>query len=172
MKENFIKLNYNFLYTEYKVTPKGVKCLVYVCKCKSSHCSNNVRIWSNSSIHSGYCNDCTDVLKRRKPYASLYQTFLNAQIRRNIAVTLSFGEFSLLCKEEKCHYCGAPTIRDKHRQKKQSNAYMIDRKDNIIGYTIDNCVTCCFDCNNLKSNKFSYIEFLKLRQFIKNEFNR
>ena len=31
----------------------------------------------------------------------------------------------------------------------------IDRKDNSIGYLLENCVSCCFVCNRTKSNFFS-----------------
>jgi hypothetical protein len=40
-----------------------------------------------------------------------------------------------------CYYC--------HRM---TGANGIDRKDNTLGYTIDNCVACCSDCNYMKKN--------------------
>lgn len=61
-----------------------------------------------------------------------------------------------------CHYCNnepKSTITAK-------NSYMsftyngIDRKDNNIGYEIDNCVPCCKECNFLKRN-LNYSDFLK-----------
>lgn len=45
-----------------------------------------------------------------------------------------------------CYYCGiAPTNKKHFRGSFPQNG--IDRKDNSKGYTIDNCVSCCKDCN-------------------------
>lgn len=169
MKKSFIEKHYNILNTEYHYTPKGDKVLIYICSCKTNNCPNPIRIWSSSSRHCGYCNDCADLRNRRKPYTYLFSSFINAQKHRNVKVDLDFEQFVSLCEDEVCHYCGSETIRDKHRAKKQSNAYMIDRKNNLLSYTIDNCVSCCWKCNDLKSDKFTYDEFLKLRAFIKTE---
>lgn len=47
----------------------------------------------------------------------------------------------------------------------------IDRIDDSIGYTIDNCVTCCRTCNWAKGNK-DYSEFLfYIDRLIKNRKN-
>ncbi len=35
----------------------------------------------------------------------------------------------------------------------------IDRKNSTLGYTMDNCVTCCGSCNIMK-NKFTEEEFI------------
>lgn len=35
----------------------------------------------------------------------------------------------------------------------------IDRKDSNLGYTLLNSVTCCWTCNQLKKDLFSYEEF-------------
>ena len=45
-----------------------------------------------------------------------------------------------------CHYCGQPPING------------IDRKDNGIGYIVDNCVPCCSQCNRAKHIQ-TYSEF-------------
>ena len=49
-----------------------------------------------------------------------------------------------------CHYCGNISI-DKING--------IDRKDNNIGYILNNCLPCCYICNMAKSNK-TYEEFI------------
>lgn len=43
-----------------------------------------------------------------------------------------------------CHYC--------HRKTEGGHINGIDRKDNALGYSLDNCVTCCADCNHSKAN--------------------
>jgi hypothetical protein len=54
---------------------------------------------------------------------------------------LSYEEFLTLWKKD-CSYCGS-TI----------DSVGIDRVNSSIGYILDNCVPCCFDCNGLKSNR-------------------
>jgi len=60
-----------------------------------------------------------------------------------------------------CVYCGsAPHTR--FLKSKNNGPYIyngIDRVDNSIGYVLENCVTCCFECNRMKSN-MSQQEFL------------
>ena len=48
-----------------------------------------------------------------------------------------------------------------------SHARFLDRKDNTQGYLKDNCVVCCTSCNKLRSNKFTYKEFLLLAPILK-----
>ena len=40
----------------------------------------------------------------------------------------------------------------------------IDRKDSNKGYSADNCVSCCFLCNKLKSNFFTEKEFIEIAE--------
>lgn len=60
-----------------------------------------------------------------------------------------------------CHYCGTePKNRKKQMWARKIVLYNgIDRKDNNIGYIQSNCVPCCWDCNNMKSDR-DYLEFL------------
>ncbi len=44
--------------------------------------------------------------------------------------------------EKPCHYCG-----------EKINGIGIDRIDNSKGYSIENCVPCCIDCNKMKMTK-------------------
>ena len=37
-----------------------------------------------------------------------------------------------------------------------SAKYNLDRKDNSIGYSKNNCVVCCSTCNYIKGDKFTY----------------
>ena len=43
----------------------------------------------------------------------------------------------------------------------------VDRIDNRRGYDIENCVLACAVCNNAKSDKFTYEEFKRLGDVIK-----
>lgn len=52
-----------------------------------------------------------------------------------------------------CVYCGDKLTNIKKGQGKTSGDFLftgIDRKDNSIGYTPENSVSCCWKCNNMK----------------------
>ena len=53
-----------------------------------------------------------------------------------------------------CYYCGTKPASAKRLYKNSKPSYFngIDRKNPAIGYTIDNCVTCCTRCNYMKGS--------------------
>lgn len=65
--------------------------------------------------------------------------------------------------KQNCHYCDAlPSAISKSQSTTASYIYNgIDRKDNTKGYTKDNVVPCCVNCNRAKMD-LSYEEFLNL----------
>lgn len=71
--------------------------------------------------------------------------------KRGLAWGLSKDDFLRMSKEN-CFYCGSEPV-SKHRERNFNGAYTyngIDRKENQIGYSLDNCVTCCAECNFAK----------------------
>lgn len=61
-----------------------------------------------------------------------------------------------------CFYCGRVPIENTKRINGQRRTFEwngIDRKDNAQGYTVENCVTCCKQCNYAKHG-MSYDEFI------------
>jgi len=71
-----------------------------------------------------------------------------------------------------CHYCGISEsdfikIWGGFYGDKRGKVLEVDRKDNNQGYNIQNCVLSCAICNNAKSDKFTYEEFLKVGKAIK-----
>ena len=73
--------------------------------------------------------------------------------------SLSLDDFTNLIYK-KCHYCGSePTennMWNKGAKRVSSEEIVkingIDRVDSSKGYTIDNCVPCCYKCNRMKSD--------------------
>lgn len=67
--------------------------------------------------------------------------------QRKLEFDLTFEQFMTFWQKS-CYYCGLEikTIR-------------LDRIDNKKGYTIDNCVSCCWCCNQMKKAK-SQADFL------------
>lgn len=86
----------------------------------------------------------------RKP-ASRYTASKWAAIKRGLSWSLTLDEFSALILLP-CHYCGNPLPETRSG---------LDRKDNSVGYEIGNVTPCCTICNRMKSNLFTYEEFLQ-----------
>lgn len=111
------------------------------------------------SNHRQRCVDCL-IIKRRQTQKEnklknqyhkkpkfRYATYKRGALARNYEFNLSIEEFSFFWNTN-CAYC---------------NDYIegigLDRKDNSLGYTIDNVVACCTTCNMMK-HKLSQEEFL------------
>ena len=60
---------------------------------------------------------------------------------RKIPFLLTKEEFSTFWQKD-CHYCGDSI-----------ETVGIDRVNNLQGYSIENCVSCCLDCNKMKMEK-------------------
>lgn len=102
---------------------------------------------------------------KKKPLDQQALTGLYSQYERGASgrkhdFDLDTKQFKELISSE-CHYRGRPPFKF-FRQKRFgfSLSYNgINRKDNAMGYTVENCVTCCTTCN-LGKHKMSYSEFL------------
>lgn len=68
-----------------------------------------------------------------------YKSYKAGAKERDYEFTISELDFySLVDKDSRCTYCGA------------SEKIGVDRVDNDIGYTLENCVSCCSTCNYAK----------------------
>ena len=88
-----------------------------------------------------------------RDWMTLYR---NSGKRRGLCFALSVEQFKELTSGD-CYYCGEKPLHEywaRRRCEKTENApYFcngIDRKDSSIGYTIENCVSCCSPCNIAK----------------------
>jgi hypothetical protein len=88
--------------------------------------------------------------KRKHDADVRYKNLKSIAKQRNLCFTLSLNEYSVLIKQT-CHYCNSSL--EKHI------GSGIDRKNNSIGYTLDNSVPCCTDCNLGKGEHYSYEEW-------------
>jgi len=81
---------------------------------------------------------------------------------RGLEWNLTEEQFTKLTKQN-CYYCGAKP-KNQSKRKWQNGSYAcngLDRIDNTKGYTIDNVVPCCKDCNAAKG-KLTLQEFKDL----------
>lgn len=77
---------------------------------------------------------------------------------RSLVWDIGFEQYVDLIKSGKCHYCTQPISR---------GGSGLDRKDNNIGYIVDNVVPCCHNCNRTKSAYYTYDEFLLIAAAIR-----
>jgi hypothetical protein len=144
---------------EVRVTTSNKNYSTYYFKCLE--CDNDITAQSHSlKTHSGKCRRCVQL---GIPYLHIYNELKNHG-NKKVEFNLTFEEFLEIIKEDKCHYCSSGIIFNKHSKfmsKGLSRAYQLDRKDNYKGYTKDNLVVACWDCNRLKSDRFTYEEFMK-----------
>lgn len=109
---------------------------------------------------------------RLKPFEWVYKKFLRSVKFKNKGAgkinILTYQDFISYTKIAQCHYCAnavkwyeyswTPDNGIKHK----TCGYQLDRKDNNKGYSLENCVVCCKDCNTIKSNKLSYAQMKKV----------
>lgn len=62
---------------------------------------------------------------------------------------LSLNEWKALALGKDCHYCGGILCE---------TGVGLDRKNNAMGYTLDNVVPCCKQCNSIKNECLTYKE--------------
>lgn len=136
-------------------------CWIYECQC---NCGNKF-VAEGNDITSRKIKSCGCKLNS-KQIQKMQKNELNGFVNKvkasykNRAKTRKL-EFSLTTEEfknlifSKCEYCGiSPANTALDARKHSSSNYIkyngIDRVDNDRGYTIDNCVTACFICNQAK----------------------
>lgn len=95
-------------------------------------------------------------------YWSYRKMLHNSQIHAK-SFDISFDDYLEFTKVSNCHYCRTTITWIPFRKRWQSSCYYIDRKDNSVGYTKNNCVVCCSLCNRIKGNNLSYDEMMLLR---------
>lgn len=93
-----------------------------------------------------------------------YSALKAASKHRGVEFNLTIEEYIQLTKGlRNCAYCGNTL------QIKKGSGF--DRKDNTKGYFKENIADCCFDCNKLKSNKYS-VEETKVMVRALNEYRK
>jgi hypothetical protein len=140
----------------------------YVFEC--IECNADINLQSGSfKTHSGKCKKCA---QKGRPFEHILNELKHTcKTKTRKFIDLSYDEFMDLIKDKKCHYCNKKLEFSPHTRDKNSNytsrAYQLDRKDNTKGYVKDNLVTCCWDCNRIKSDIYTYEEFIIIAEALK-----
>ena len=138
---------------------------IYHFYCLECNKELNVQI-SAFKRHSGKCQRCSQL---GEPYFFIYNELKNHR-NKKVEFNISFEDFKKIIENNFCHYCSKELHYNKHSRqwgKNLSRAHQLDRKNNSKGYILNNVVPCCWTCNRLKSNEFTYEEFLLLSPILK-----
>lgn len=102
------------------------------------------------------------------PYKTIYNILVSAAKRTHRECTLTFDDYLEFVKIKNCHYCGKVIEWTPYRTRTRKSymGYSLDRKNNDIGYTKDNCVVCCRVCNHIKGKMLTYNEMIKIGHLI------
>ncbi len=96
---------------------------------------------------------CAHIIKNSgvAAFNKLYRSYGYSARDRGFSFELSKEDFAKLTKQD-CAYCGAEpaTVIAKPRCNGVYIYNGVDRVDNIVGYTPENCVACCKTCNMAK----------------------
>jgi hypothetical protein len=117
-------------------------------------------------IGKGGCRYCKDLNKKssiKSVINNLYLAYKNSAKQRKIDFTLTREDFINII-ENNCYYCNdepkeSLTSKRRNFTKEKYLHNGIDRKDNSVGYTIDNTLPCCSMCNYMKG-KYNIDDFL------------
>lgn len=158
---------------EIRKSPSGSTYKVYTFEC--SECGVDIKAQSGHlKTHSGKCRRCT---QKGRPYEHILNELKHTcQNKSHQEINLEYEDFVSIIKNSSCHYCSKeltfnPYTRNEN-QEYVSRAYQLDRKDNNLGYLKDNIVPCCWNCNRMKSDIYTYEDFIKLSPILKEIHNK
>jgi hypothetical protein len=150
--------------------PNETNLVTYVrAKCILDGC-NNETLTQVSKLNkvSGKCSSCAS---KKRPYEWAFsQVIYRNKEDRFVGSAMTYRELLELMKQDRCSYCGTSITRLPHIVYDTKPALLLDRKDSNKGYIFDNCVTCCWRCNEMKSNYYSYEEFKAIMELLKLKF--
>ncbi len=113
----------------------------WTCRCE---CGKEKTVTTNK-LHSGiFSCGCQRFVSQEvldsRTISAKYAMYKHAANKRGYSFEINKEEFKNLLQNE-CVYCGL------------TPAVGVDRKDNSIGYTFENSVSCCNWCNRMKLDK-------------------
>ena len=95
----------------------------------------------------------THETNKLRPFESLFNRLRTTSNRPDD--TLTYEEFISFTNKSNCFYCNDILIWNDSSK----FGYNLDRINSSLGYSVENCVPCCPDCNWLKNDQ-SLHEFL------------
>lgn len=131
--------------------------IVYLCECD---CGAKKELEA-VKIRAGHVKSCgcktNDLISKSKSketssFAKLFYAYRHSAKQRGLEFLLTEDQFrSIVAKD--CFYCGAVPKQESKVKSKNAPTFIyngIDRKNNTLGYTVDNSLPCCKYCNYAK----------------------
>lgn len=111
---------------------------------------------------SGWTTKATPDSSSSRGLKVLYKGYKRRCQRANTYFDLTLDEFNAITKKF-CGYCERPPV-----QRQGSYLYNgIDRSDNSRGYTYDNSVPCCWECNRIKGATLTAAEMREIGSLLR-----
>lgn len=125
----------------------------------------NESIVGGYSLRSGATKSCGHyIYNKKRPFESRYNTLLKNAKSRGYDIDLTYEQYLKFTKILNCHYCELPLIWHPYTSQECSTYRSnLDRKDNNLGYSVENCVVCCWFCNDLKGRRLNYKQMMLLK---------
>ena len=133
----------------------------WLCQCD---CGKTTEV-TGRSLRVGHTKSCKcyQIDKQRgRPFGWVYTRLLHNAKKVNRICEISYEDFLGFTKINLCHYCGEVIDWAPYQVNDSTARYYLDRKDNSVGYTKDNCVVCCPFCNIVKGKTLTHDEMLLL----------
>lgn len=149
-------------------------------KVKCPNCKTEAWKFSNTLMGLKHpCKKCYDnSMKVFNETPAIKKAFISLKANaksRSIGVDITEQEFFLMAASP-CVYCGAEPVEKTPPKEWQKSVFLngIDRRDNTLGYTLENSVACCEQCNWAKKDLTlvewnNWIEMLIKNRTTKNE---
>jgi hypothetical protein len=125
----------------------------YLCQCD---CGNNT-IAKSSQLKSGRHASCGCLPRKTLPddkaaKRDVFRNYRQAAKKRGYIFSIEENYFFDLIVSP-CVYCAVPSsMGTKPSKHKEFRFNGVDRVDNSLGYTNENCVSCCKHCNRSKAS--------------------
>jgi len=87
--------------------------------------------------------------------SQIYADYTYNSYRKNLCWRLSKSEFKKLI-DGNCTYCGSPPKNKRGRENYKYNG--LDRINHSYGYSVKNCLSCCWVCNSIRGKHLTVDE--------------
>lgn len=88
-----------------------------------------------------------------------FSSLVHTTKKKNLELSITKDQYEKIIKNKNCHYCDIPL--DTQR------GYCLDRKDNNLGYILNNVLPCCARCNMSRQDNFTTEEWFIAMQALK-----